>query len=146
MARTPWIVAVLLVGCGTDPMQMMQPMPQDTELAGDWFLCDTAACSTLRNIGAHWDPDGTWVMLEARSSQSLGPTDHYCSSPFDANRGIYTFDEPTGALVMTDDLGRDAGASTITFAEPVAELAQRGTVSMYTRIDPPRGDGTCPIN
>jgi hypothetical protein len=143
-----WIVAVLaVVGCGSDPMMQMQPMPQDTELAGDWFLCDTAACSTLRNIGAHWDPDGTWVLLEARGVQSLGPTDTYCASFHDANRGVYTFDEGTGSLVMTDDLGRDAGAGTITFAEPIAQLAQlNGIVSVYSRIDPSRSTGTCPLN
>jgi len=121
-------------------------MPMVTPLVGDWFLCDTADCSTLRNHGARWDVDGTWVMLEVRNAQTLEPTATYCSNPHDAGQGPYTFDEPTGNLVMTDKLGRDAGGGTITFAEPTASLTSTtGAVSLYLRIDPPRLSGACPI-
>ena len=141
-----WMVLIASVGCGTDTPPPNQGMPMLTALVGDWFLCDKADCSTLRNRGAEWTEDGTWVMLEVRDAQALEPTGMYCSSAHDANRGPYMFDETTGALSMTDDLGRDAGGGTITFAEPTVSLAaSTGAVSIYLRIDPPRLSGVCPI-
>lgn len=139
------VVMIASSGCGTDPAST-QGMPMQTPLVGDWFLCDQPDCSTLRNHGAEWTVDGTWVLLEVRDAQALAPTGTYCSSPHDANRGPYTFDETTGALVMTDDLGRDAGGGTIVFAEPTVDLtSSTGAVSIYLRIDPPRLSGACPI-
>ena len=140
------ILVTLLVcaACGTDPPP--HGMPMLTELVGDWFLCDTPDCSVLRNHGARWDSDGTWVMLEARGVQNLDPTGTYCSSQHDANRGPYDFDATTGALQMTDDLGRDAGGGTVVFAAPMATLTTAtGAATVYLRIDPPRLSGVCPI-
>jgi len=61
-----WMVMIASLGCGTDTPPPDQGMPMLTALVGDWFLCDKADCSTLRNHGAEWSVDGTWVMLEAR--------------------------------------------------------------------------------
>jgi hypothetical protein len=139
------VVAMLVTafGCGTDtPAQ--QHMPMSTALVGDWFLCNTPDCTMLRNRGAQWTSDGTWVLLEVLDAQALDPTGTYCASPFDANKGTYTFDETSGALAMTDDLGRDAGGGTLVFTPPMASLtASTGGVSLYIRIDPPRLSGVC---
>jgi hypothetical protein len=118
-----------------------------TAVVGDWFLCDTPDCSVLRNRGAQWSDVGLWNLLEVRDAQSLEPTGMYCTSTHDANHGPYTFDEGTGELVMTDDLGRDAGAGTMTFTPPTATFVQdNGSTSLYIRIDPPRLSGPCPVS
>ena len=141
-----WTVMIASFGCGSDTPSQDSGMPMLTPLVGDWFLCNAADCSTLLNHGARWDADGTWVMLEVRDAQALEPTGMYCSNPHDAGKGPYTFDVTTGALVMTDDLGRDAGGGTVMFADPMASLtSSTGAVSMYLRIDPPRLSGPCPI-
>lgn len=145
MVRWIAIVMACAMGCGGGADQP-PTMPMVTQLVGDWFLCDAADCSTLKNHGAQWTADARWVLLEVRGAQSLDPTGTYCTSPYDANQGTYTFDEASGALAMTDDLGRDAGSSTVTFTPPTATLAQtNGVSSLYARIDPPRLTGDCPV-
>ena len=56
-----------------------------------------------------------------------------------------TYDEPTGGLVMMDDLGRDAGGGTLMFATPTVTLTAKGVSSLYMKIDPPRSTGDCPM-
>ena len=129
---------MILVGCSSKPDVM-------TPLVGDWFLCELPDCSTLRNHGGRWSSDETWVLLEATSGQSLDPGATYCASTNDADNGSYTFDETTGILTMTDNLGRDAGSGNFTFAGTIATFTpSSGTAVEYLRIDPPRLDGSCP--
>src|SRR5262245_7224728 len=135
----PWfgILIACAIGCGDN--QAGVPL----ELVGDWFLCDTPSCSQLKNHGARWDDDGAWVMLQAPGVQCLEATGTYCASPHDANRGVYTLDT-AGTLEMTDDLGRPASQSTVTFDGATISLAQaNGIESIYRRIDPPRSTGDC---
>ena len=138
-----------VVGCGGSSTPNVPPaMPVDASapVIGDWFLCDAADCSTLKNHGVTWSTDGTWVLLEVRDAQALDPTGMYCASTFDANKGPYMFDETSGAIMMIDDLGRTAGSGTLTFAPPSVSFAQdNGVTSLYTKIDPPRLSGDCPV-
>lgn len=143
-------ILVVLIACSfgcTDNTPATHGTPMLTALVGDWFLCDAPDCSTLGNHGARWSADGTWVLLEVRGAQTLDPAGTYCSSPHQADQGPYDFDEPTGTLVMTDNLGRDAGGGTVTFAPPMATLtATNASVSLYLPINPPRLTGACPIS
>ncbi len=139
-----WIAAVACtVACGGSAHHEQQP--PGSPIVGDWFLCTVADCSTLGNHGVTWAQDGTWTLLEVLGAPGLTPTGTYCASTYQANNGPYTFDETTGALAMMDELGRDAGGGTLTFALPMATLVQtNGITSLYMKIDPPRLSGPCP--
>lgn len=139
-------VTACAIGCGADEPMHGPPLQSSAPIVGDWFLCDAADCSTLKNHGVNWATDGRWALLLVKDAQALTPTGTYCSSPYDANQGPFTFDEATGSLVMMDDLGRDAGGGTLTFAGTTASLAQmNGITSLYMKIDPPRTSGQCPL-
>ncbi len=140
-----WLAALALVaGCGTDDgPKMGPPLESNSPIVGDWFLCDAADCSTLKNHGVNWAANGRWALLLVRDAQSLSPTGMYCASLHDADNGPFTFDEPTGGLVMMDDLGRDAGGGTLMFAAPSVTLTANGVSSLYMKIDPPRSTGDC---
>ena len=142
-AKLRWL-AVVAMACSSGPAH--HPQPPDSPIVGDWFLCASADCALLGNHGVTWAQDGTWTLLDARGVQNLMPTGMYCASTHQADNGPYTFDDATGALAMMDELGRDAGAGTITFAPPMATLVQtNGITSLYLQIDPPRLSGPCPV-
>jgi len=144
-----WITVALActtIACGTDGPNHGPPLEATSPIVGDWFLCDAADCSTLKNHGVNWATDGRWSLLLVKDAQSLTPTGMYCSSTYDANNGPFTFEEATGSLTMMDDLGRDAGGGTLTFSGTTASLAQsNGITSLYLKIDPPRLSGPCPL-
>jgi hypothetical protein len=145
-ATANWLAAILAIaGCSDDGPKMGPPLEASSPIVGDWFLCDAADCSTLKNHGVNWATNGRWALLLVKDAQQLSPTGMYCASPHDADNGPFTFDEPTGALVMMDDLGRDAGGGTLAFAPPTVTLTTKGVSSLYAKIDPSRSTGDCKL-
>jgi hypothetical protein len=140
-------LALVIASCSDDSGPKMGPPLESTSpIVGDWFLCDAADCSTLKNHGVTWAADGRWVLLLVRDAQALSPTGKYCASRHDADRGPFTFDETTGVVVMMDDLGRDAGGGVLAFAPSTVTLSNGRTSSLYSKIDPSRSIGDCPVN
>ena len=80
------LVAGIVWGCGGDG------------LAGDWFPCEDAACSTLDDDGVRFTEDGRWYLLDAPGgSLDAGESYRVAGGP-----GTYDFDGSTLTLTLTE--------------------------------------------